>query len=235
LVARGRKVERLQDRDDAILTHVNQYRMTTREVLHSQFFDDDSELNAVTKVTSRLCKSDHLVRHDLIGTSSYFVLGKKGGRRFGSSRIVGKPLNVQSLYMNWANLLYCAADFDRRSRLSVSELRQHYPTLLVKGIHAENYNIEAFGDKKRIVFLSIDASGNVQHVIRKTKEAILKRSRSPYFAAFMEQKRFAVCCVTFTEQIEHKLLDSFARESMPCDVFVEHYRELEQLEIRPHA
>jgi hypothetical protein len=44
---------RLLDRDYEILEHLMTYRVTTREVLHRQFFAD-SELNAVSKVTTRL-------------------------------------------------------------------------------------------------------------------------------------------------------------------------------------
>jgi hypothetical protein len=74
---------RLLDRDYEILEHLMTYRVTTREVLHRQFFAD-SELNAVSKVTTRLTENGYLARHEFLANSVYFTLGLRGAKLFGA-------------------------------------------------------------------------------------------------------------------------------------------------------
>lgn len=116
-----RKPSRLQDRDEEILEFVLRYRMTTREVLQRGYFSD-SELNAVTKVTSRLVDVGYLARHDFIGTSSYYTLGILAAKYFGIPKRCAEPLGVQSLFIQYGILEYCNEPAFNRNRLRVSEL-----------------------------------------------------------------------------------------------------------------
>ena len=70
------------------------YRITTREVLHKLLFSD-SEINAVTKVTSRLTKHGYLNRHELYAPRNYFVLGTKSAAFLGISQKRTKALGAQ--------------------------------------------------------------------------------------------------------------------------------------------
>ena len=45
----------IRKRDRAILDHILRYRLTTNAVLHRTLFPEQS-MNAVTKVTARLCQ-----------------------------------------------------------------------------------------------------------------------------------------------------------------------------------
>ena len=74
---------RLLDRDYEILEHLMTYRVTTRDVLHRQFFSD-SEVNAVSKVTTRLLENEYLARHEFLANSVYFTLGLRGAKLFGA-------------------------------------------------------------------------------------------------------------------------------------------------------
>src|SRR5262245_60806711 len=87
----------LQERDQEILDHVMRYRLTTPEVLHRLFFSD-SERNAVTKVTSRLCQNEFLQSHVLYASHTYFTLAPQGAKLTGLARKKIGPLGPQSLF-----------------------------------------------------------------------------------------------------------------------------------------
>lgn len=220
MVTRPKRPSRLQDRDYEILDHVNLYRMTTREILHALFFED-SELNAATKVTSRLCKDGYLERYPFFGTSSYYGLGKRGARIFGVRQKLVKPMGPQSLYMGFATLGFCFKKIAARRRLSVAEIRRSFPQLLVKGMSSSCYVREETEGSARVLALSIDGSASTDYVIRKSRQMIADRSRVPVFAALMEQARFALAIVTYHPEREAVLAAMVKKEKLPCEVFVE--------------
>ena len=82
---RPTKKPRLGDRDYEIFEHIMRYRLTVPEVLHKLFFSD-SELNAVTKVTSRLVLHNYLNRYELYDPRVYFTIGPEAARFLGLSQ-----------------------------------------------------------------------------------------------------------------------------------------------------
>ncbi len=223
------KHARLQDRDYEILQHVLLYRMTTREVLHSLFFDL-AEQNAVTKVTSRLCNDGFLARYPLAGPSSYYAIGKRGAKLFGVSIRKVKPMGPQSLYMHLACLGFCFAKPRQRRRLSVSEMQKSYPGLVYKKLDSCQYVIDSSEAAPRIVNLSIDCGSPAESIVRKTKGAIAEHAKQPLFAALIDKQRFVVACVTYHDDKKRVIEALFSKESLPFDIATETVPQLFEIQ-----
>ena len=95
----------LTDRDRRLLEHVAEYRLTTHTVLRRRLFVGQT-LNAVTKVTRRLCAGDWLRKYPLIPPGTYFVLGAAATHELGLTRLRCEPLGPQALPIELAALCY---------------------------------------------------------------------------------------------------------------------------------
>lgn len=211
---------RLLDRDYEILEHLMTYRVTTREVLHRQFFSD-SELNAVSKVTTRLTENEYLARHDFLANSVYFTLGRRGAKLFGVSARCTQPLGPQSLYTQFGILEYCFGDKKQRSRLRVARLVEKYPGLLKKGVDPSQYVMDASITPSRLSYVRVDGGGTNDHVLRKIDADIRCRLEIPLCAAMIQAGRFQIACVTFTEEKQKELERKIPAQNFPCAVSVE--------------
>lgn len=221
-MARRKRINtnRLLDRDYEILEHLMTYRITTREVLHRQFFAD-AELNAVSKVTTRLAKSEHLTRHEILGNLVFFTLGKRGAKLFGApARCVEKP-GIQTLYTQWGILGYCFGEKPQRTRLRVATLLEKHPALLKKGVDPSQYVVDASTTPSLLSYVRIDGGGQNDHVLRKIDADIKCRLEIPLFASLMQSGRFQIACVTFTEEKQKELERRIPAQNFPCAVTVE--------------
>ena len=162
------KHPRLVDRDYEILDHLRRYRMTTREVLHRLFFSD-SELNAVTKVTSRLVDHGFLNRYELYSGRSYFVVGPESAKLFGLSPKKCKAIGTQALPREYGILLYCCMASTPRERLLVSELQQKIPNFTGKRSDCGHYYLDHDGENVRLAHIRVDQGGPPDHVVRKCR------------------------------------------------------------------
>lgn len=221
-MARRKRINtnRLLDRDYEILEHLMTYRFTTREVLHRQFFAD-SELNAVSKVTTRLTKSEHLTRHEPVGNLVYFSLGKRGAKLFGApARCAEKP-GPQTLYTQLGILGYCFGEKPQRTRLRVATLLEKHPALLKKGVDSSQYVVDASTTPSLLSYVRIDGGGQNDHVLRKIDADIKCRLEIPLCASLMQSGRFQIACVTFTEEKQKELERKIPAQNFPCAVTVE--------------
>ena len=221
-MARRKRINtnRLLDRDYEILEHLMTYRFTTREVLHRQFFAD-SELNAVSKVTTRLTKSEHLTRHEPLGNLVCFSLGKRGAKLFGApARCAEKP-GTQTLYTQLGILGYCFGEKPQRTRLRVATLLEKHPALLKKGVDPSQYVVDASKTPSLLSYVRIDGGGQNDHVLRKIDADIKCRLEIPLFASLMQSGRFQIACVTFTEEKQKELERRIPAQNFPCAVTVE--------------
>ena len=217
---RKRRSRRLQDRDYEILEHIFQYRVTTREVLRRQFFSD-SEPNAVTKVTSRLVDGRFLQRFPLPGNSSYFRLGPAGVRIVGGQRKCAEPLNIQSLYNNLGILGFCFGSSNNRRRMTVAEVKADLPELLQKKVEPTQYVLDAGEQGSRLTFVRVDGGGTGDHVVRKIRADIQKRIANPLCASLMQDRQFAIACVTYCDTKKADIDRRLSVEALACPVFVE--------------
>lgn len=153
------KRPRLSDRDHDILQHLMRYRLTTREVLHKLFFAD-SDLNAVTKVTSRMTTHGYLSRYEFIQPRTYHVLGPEAARLLGISQNKTKDLGPQALYTEYGTLAYCCLGQTLRERMLVREVRERYAPLLHRKIDSSHYYLDNDGQTTRLAYIRVDHGGS---------------------------------------------------------------------------
>lgn len=211
---------RLLDRDYEILEHLMTYRVTTRDVLHRQFFSD-SEVNAVSKVTTRLLENEYLARHEFLANSVYFTLGLRGAKLFGAPARCAQEPGTQTLYTQLGILGYCFGEKTQRTRLRVATLREKHPGLLKKGVEPAQYVVDASTTPSMLSFVRVDGGGSNDHVLRKIDADIQCRLEIPLFASLMETGRFQIACVTFTEEKQKELERKIPTQKFPCAVTVE--------------
>ena len=196
------------------------YRVTTREVLHRQFFSD-SEVNAVSKVTTRLIENGHLAKHEFLANSVYFTLGLRGAKRFNAPARCTLPLGTQSLYTQFGILGYCFGEKPQRTRLRVAKLLEKHPALLKKGVDPSQYVVDASTTPSLLSFVRVDGGGPNDHVLRKIDADIKCRLEIPLCASLMQTGRFQIACVTFTEEKQKELERKIPGQKFPCAVTVE--------------
>ena len=189
---------RLQDRDDEILHHLMRYRLTTPGVLHRLFFDD-SERNAVTKVTSRLTSHRFLESHPLFTSQTYFNLGPNGAKVMGLSPRKTGPLGPQALFTEFGTLAFCCMGPNLHERLRVADLSRLNPALLAKGLDSSHYYLDIDDKVNRLGLIRVDFGGDAAHVARKCRQDIEAREQVPAFRQLISEGRFLVAIVTLSD------------------------------------
>lgn len=222
------KHPRLVDRDYEILDHLRRYRLTTREILHHLFFQD-SELNAVTKVTSRLVDHRFLNRYDLYSGRSYFVIGPESAKLLGVSPKKCKPLGSQALPREYGILLYCCMSDTPRERLLVSELQQRLPGFTGKRSDCGHYYLDHDGDNIRLANMRVDQGGTPDHVVRKCREDLDVQLQRATIRSLIEQDRFIIAIITSTQEKAASIQEAIQRHTWNVRFRVEPVEELAQL------
>jgi hypothetical protein len=220
---------RLVDRDYEIFEHVMRYRLTTREVLQRLFFAD-SELNAVTKVTSRLVKDGFLNRYDLYPSRAYFTLGRKSASFLGVAYKKTRELGPLSKAREFGVLSYCCMTERLRERLTVHELSQKHPELLQGGLDNSHYYLDNDGEVTRLAYIRVDLGGSVDHILRNCRDDIAERLRFDAFEHLMNNGRFAIAIVTARAEKVEKIREATnERQDWPVAFRVEAVPELVEL------
>lgn len=222
------KHPRLVDRDYEILDHLRRYRMTTREVLHRLYFSD-SELNAVTKVTSRLVDHGFLNRYELYSGRSYFVVGPESAKLLGLSPKKCKPIGTQALPREYGILLYCCTTDTPRERLLVSELHERIPNFTGKRSDCGHYYLDNDGESVRLAHIRVDQGGPPDHVVRKCREDLELQLRIAAVRTLMEQDRFVIAIITATQEKAAAIREAIQRHTWSVRFRVEAVEELAQL------
>lgn len=203
------------------------YRITTPQVLHQEFFDD-SDRNAVTKVTSRLCALEFLTSHPLYGSNVYFTLGKKGARVFGvAARRVTKPLGPQALYREYGTLAFCRLGPIRRERLRVAEIANQFPSIAARRIDSSHYYLDHDGTVARLGYIWVETGGPVDHIVRTVCNEIIEDRRSvPTLKEYIDQSRFVATIVTMTEDKRDAIIAALRNVTGPALFRIEAVPEL---------
>ncbi len=215
-----RKQARLVDRDYDILEHVQRYRLTTRQVLHTLFFDD-SEPNAVTKVTSRLVNGKFLNRYDLHSGKSYFVCGSAAAKIFGLSPKKCAPLGPQALFEQYAILQFCIFGKTRRERLLVREVADNLPSLQGKGLRAGSFYLDRQNDVTRLAAMRVDHGAPSAHIVRKCRAELERLIGLPTIADLVQRRQFMFAIITSTDQKVSDIQQSLRRHTWPIPFRVE--------------
>lgn len=188
------------------------YRITTPQVLHQLFFPD-SDRNAVTKVTSRLCAQEFLASHPLYGSNIYFSLGKNGARIFGlPARRVAKPLGPQALYREYGTLAFCCLGDTQREKIRVRELIERFPAVAARSLDASHYYLDVEGEKIRLGYIWVEAGGPIDHIVRTVRDEIIEeRRRVPALNEFITNSKFVVAVVTMRPEKRVAIADALRR------------------------
>ena len=222
---------RLQERDEDILEHVRRYRLSTPEVLHRLFFDD-SERNAVTKVTTRLTELKFLENHPLFGANRYFTLGSLGARAMGRTQKNVGPLGPQALYRDFGALeFFCRAN-PPRTNFTVSELARDpkFAPLLARKIDSSHYYLDVEDGVNRLGYLWVEGGGPIEHIVRKVQQKIIDpRMSVPILANYIQTRRFVVAVVTCTEAKRALIADALRQIATPAHFRIEVVPDLIQL------
>jgi hypothetical protein len=212
---------RLTERDQEILEHVGTYRLTTREAVHRLWFDD-SNINAVSKVLSKLVASGYLARHDLYGpgdSRAYYTYGLRSAGRFVISRKRCQPLGPQALISNFGMLGFCLYGKERRRRLSVREVHQKGENLLAKKLDSSRYFVQV--QSRQLGLMVVDHGGSVPHLGRKCEQEVARRLRMDSFKQLIDTKRFVLGIATPTQVKADAIKSSMLRRALPVQVCVE--------------
>lgn len=119
---------RITERDHDILEHVTRYRITTREAIQRVFMPDH-ELNAASKVLSRLVKADFLSKPRLLpdGQTRYWRLSLSYVNAKGLHPYHSKALTFGPAIEHFGILAYCCLGDTERTLYTRQEFKELYP------------------------------------------------------------------------------------------------------------
>lgn len=181
----------MPDRDQTIIDLTNRYRIGTNAAFKQLAFEGQS-MNAVTKVTARLCRQGMLQRYPLIPPEDYFTLGPRSAKQLGHSMRRTEPLGPQALPIDYAVLLY-ATNGDR-TRLIPEELKQAATWMPSELTHAPYCKTS----KGILELIRVDLGGTPQHVAKKSAADCSRRMEVPEFRQLIENDRFQFVVLTTT-------------------------------------
>ena len=207
-------VSLLSERDREILEHVCRYRLTTRTALQRLYFSE-SHVNAVSKVTTRLCRHGFLGRYPLYARNYYFVLGSRAVKLLGLPRSRTESLGTQALPREYATLLYCSQSALTKERLTSDEFSVHFSGYQLDGIENSHYVVEQDGAERRLSFLRVDYHGAADHVARKCKSDADIRLRSPKFSELIQSGRFMIVVATGGQEKSLAIRQALSKTTWP--------------------
>ena len=181
----------MTERDQEIIQLVGRYRIGTNATFQKLAFQNQS-LNAVSKVTARLCRERMLQRYPLIPPQDYFTLGPRSIQLLGYGLRRSEPLGPQALPMDYAVLLYCANG--DRIRLTKSELCETAAWLPNNLSHVPYCRTS----KGILELVRVDLGGSPRHVAKKLATDCALRMEIPEFQELIELKRFQIVLLTTT-------------------------------------
>ena len=187
----------LNDRDLRILEHVIRYRLTIQEFLHRLFFAE-TQLNAVTKVTSRLTDAGWLVRHELPRGRSYFVPGGRAVEAFSLPAGCTRPFSESTLPTAYGVLAYCVGSGN--VRLTERDFQTHLKQFAVKALIKNPHVIDKGCQPHRLALLIVDRDNPPERLMIKLARAITKRHENEAYEKLIEEGRFSVTIITATAE-----------------------------------
>ncbi len=182
-------------RDLSLVEFVRRYRLATNRVIGSQLLPGRS-LNAVAKVTARLCATKVYSRYVLVPPETYFRLGSHAISSLGLPARLSEPLGPQSLPTDYATLIYATSGNARRRRLIADEVTEYMPWL-PRELSQSPYCVDAKG---QLELVRVDLGGSPQHVARKTTQAAHDRLDVPQISELAAATRFQVVVLTTSEE-----------------------------------
>jgi hypothetical protein len=214
------KNPRLTDRDYEVLQHLLRYRITTREVLQKLFFPG-SELNAATKVTSRLVEHGYLNRYELYKPRSYFTLGPRAARLLGISANKTEGLGPTILAREYAVFAFCCCSEPPRQRLTVSEIRLRHSQYLQRKIDCSHYYLDNDGETTRLAYIHVDRGHGMDYIVRTCRDQLQARYAHRPYADLIDNDRFMIAIITALQEKVSLIEEALSRHDWPIRFRVE--------------
>jgi hypothetical protein len=190
LINSGEK-RNMTQHDLSIIQLTERYRIGTNAAYHRLVFEDQS-LNAVSKITARMCRQGWLCRYPLLPPEDYFTPGPLAVKQFGIAARRTEPLGPQALPIDYAVLLF--AMHGSRTRLSTQELNQQFPWLTSDLL----YIPYCLTNQRILELIRVDLGGTPNHVARKIASEYAKRAEIPEFRSLVASNKFQVVVLTST-------------------------------------
>lgn len=202
---------RLQERDKAILEHIQRYRMTTTDVLHSQFFPDNGE-DAVHSTLRRLRGAEYVSSADLAPPKrKYYHLTPRGARLLGLPASYGRPLGEQALPIRFATLLFCCGAKQPRPVMESKEFIEEFPDCVDSSIPKEPYYFDETDGVARLAFIIVDLGAEAGRTVRKCRKAYGEREKLQGFREVIKGDAFLVTVLTSRESKKSAIESALAR------------------------
>ncbi|MBN8600633.1 MAG: hypothetical protein J0M26_06380 [Planctomycetes bacterium] len=224
----------LGPRDRAILDCVCRYRVITNEMIQKQFLAG-LQMNAVTKVSSRLADNGWLTRHNYLMGRLYFSAGKKLCTQESLPFSRTRPLGLQSLAISMATAEVCLLVNDKIRLLSQEDLSRDW-NWIPKHHRSMVYASFSQVDMKPTLFmLRFDLGGTSQHIVSKCFKDWKTRCGTSGFKSLMEHKRFVQIIVTTSERKKANIAEDLKRKDWPVGTRFEFVLSKELENILFHA
>ncbi len=188
--------QQLGKRDRAILADVLRYKLTTNELIH-QLYLPEANINAVTKITSRLTGAGWLQRHTLVGSQLYFVPSRTACRHFALPISRCRPLGLQTLATSLSIAQYCQTLSQGYRLVDSKELELHWPWIPTK-LCTLPYAMLPSGQAGQLRPLRVDLGGTPEHVATKCAHDIKQRQQVGGFRALLSERRLVYVVLTST-------------------------------------
>ena len=183
------------DRDQQLIDLLVRYRLLTNKAIQRTVMQNQS-MNAVTKVTARLCKSEIFSRYSLMPPQHYFTAGKKLANQNGWSIRKTEPLGPQALPTELAVLIYSTEIAANVRRLLPSEIKNYMPWL-PEGMQKAIYCIGGDGVLQLVI---IDLGGSPRHVSQKTQKVIDRKLEVSQLQEMAKTERLRLTVLTTSNE-----------------------------------
>jgi hypothetical protein len=226
---------RLTERDQAILRHVQRYRVTTPETLLKVFYDSTRQSIEAPKSTLKRLRAAGYLASDALyasGNETYHHLTAEGAKVLGVPPEVAGPYDAQRLFIQYGRLLFCCHGPRPRPKFLDTEFdaafrgRRTPASEFGKRFYVDAYYLDIDADDvRRLGTILVEHSRDIVPRLEKT----LTRMHE-LLPEFFEEGRFALALVTSTdarrEDLRKQLSAWRAREGITVPVTVEAYPAL---------
>ena len=195
----------VRQRDEAILRHVQRYRITTRKALHRTLFPKVA-INAVTKVTTRLLAEGWLNQYPVFYKSHYFTLAPRAAdllRTTEAGPVLALDtggLDADSFRASYGVLAFCCLLKTPRCRLLACEVEKDYPQLYFPDLDSDRYFLDATQRPMTSGIMFVDDGRGVERMVAGYHDDLRTRCGRPDFQEFLGAARFRLAVVTATTE-----------------------------------
>lgn len=213
---------RLQARDEAILKHIERYRLTTASVLHESLFAGKGR-DAVTSTLRRLRRGNLVASQELAPPRQrYYHLTAQAARLRGLPASYARPLGEQALPTRYAILRFCCDGDEPREVMRPGEFRHMFADCQASHLPLEPYYFDVDGPTTRLGLLVVDLGADARRIVRKFRKLIGQRERVAGFRSLIRDDAFVITILTAREAKKGAIVVARQRaKDLSCRIRVE--------------